>query len=151
MGVLTDTLREFLDAHRVGVLATTAADGRPRQSVAYYVRDGDRLLISTLSARLKARDVRRRGWSSLCVLGHEQPYPSAAFSGRAEILTEDIGASTAAIMQRIAGTPEPPEPQSDEALAAVDRVVLAISVERVSAANYIETANASGEPSDQPD
>ena len=33
-------------------------DGRPRQSLVYYVRDGDRLLISTLADRLKARDVR---------------------------------------------------------------------------------------------
>jgi hypothetical protein len=63
------------------------------------------------------------------VLGHEPPYPSAVFSGRAEILTKNIGRATAAIMQRIAGM--------DEALAAVDRVILAITVERVSAANYI--------------
>jgi PPOX class probable F420-dependent enzyme len=137
VGILTSELREFLDAHRVGVLATTAADGRPRQSVVYYVRDGDRLLLSTLSARLKARDVRRTGWASLCVLGHEQPYPSAAFSGPAEILTEDIGAATAAIMQRIAGTEEPLEAQSDKALAAVDRVILAITVDRVTAINYM--------------
>ena len=40
-------------------------------------------------------------------------------------------------MQRIAGTPEPHEAQSDEALAAIDRVVLAIGIERVTAANYI--------------
>ena len=78
-------------------------DGRPRQSVVYYVRDGERLLISTESKRLKARDVRRTGWASLCVLGHEQPHPSAVFSGPAEILTEDIGPATAPIMQRIAG------------------------------------------------
>jgi hypothetical protein len=45
-------------------------------------------------------------------------------------------------MQRIAGTPEPPEPQSDKALAAVDRVILAIRLERVTAVNYI-----SGPPS----
>ena len=137
MDVLTDELRDFLDAHRVGVLATIAEDGKPRQSVVYYARDGERLLISTESKRLKARDVRRSGWASLCVLGHEQPYPSAVFSGPAEILTKDIGAATAAVMQRIAGMDEPPEPQTDEALAAVDRVILAITVERVSAANYI--------------
>ena len=137
MGELTDELRGFLDAHRVGVLATAAPDGRPRQSVVYYARDGDRLLVSTLSARLKARDVRRTGWASLCVRGDEQPYPSATFSGRAEILTEDVGPPTALIMQRIAGTDEPPEAQSDEALAAVDRVVLAISVERVSAMTHL--------------
>ena len=140
MGGLTDELREFLDGHRVGVLATQGPDGTPRQSVVYYVRDDDRLLISTESKRLKARDVQRTGWASLCVLGHEQPYPSAVFSGPAEILTKDIGPATASIMQRIAGMPEPPEPQSDDALAKVDRVILAITVERVGPVNYIDAA-----------
>jgi PPOX class probable F420-dependent enzyme len=137
VGGLTDELRDFLDAHRVGVLATLAGDGKPRQSVVYYAWDGERLLISTESKRRKARDVERTGWASLCVRGDEQPYPSAAFSGRAEILTEDIGPATASVMQRIAGTPEPPDPQSDEALAALDRVILAITVERVAAVSYI--------------
>ena len=40
------------------------------------------------------------------------------------------------MMQRIAGTPEPPEAQSDEALAQSNRVVLAIDIERVPP-NYI--------------
>jgi PPOX class probable F420-dependent enzyme len=137
MGVLTPEIREFLDANRAGVLATIATDGRPRQSVVYFVRDGERLLISTESKRLKARDVVRTEWASLCVLGHEQPYPSAVFSGPAESRTRDIGPATAAVMQRIAGMPEPPEPQSDEALAELDRVILAIEIERVTAANYI--------------
>jgi PPOX class probable F420-dependent enzyme len=137
MGDLTDQLREFLDAHRVGVLATIAEDGKPHQSVVYYARDGDRLLISTLSARLKAKHVKRTGWASLSVRGDVPPYPSATFAGPAEILTEDIGPSTALIAQRIAGTDEPPEPQSDEALAEIDRVILAITVERVSAVTHM--------------
>jgi PPOX class probable F420-dependent enzyme len=151
MGGLTDDLRDFLDARRVGVLATTAGDGKPRQSVVYYARDGERLLISTESKRWKARDVRRTGWASLCVLGHEQPYPSAVFTGRAEILTKDIGSATASVMQRIADMAEPPEPQTDEALAAVDRVILAITVERVSAANYIPAAASAQESGDEHD
>jgi PPOX class probable F420-dependent enzyme len=137
VGGLTDQLRAFLDAHRVGVLGTVAEDGKPRQSVVYYARDGNRLLISTLSKRLKARDVGRTAWASLSVRGEEQPYPSATFSGPAEILTKDIGQQTARIMHRIAGTEEPPEPQSDEALAAVDRVILALTVERVSAVTHM--------------
>ena len=40
-------------------------------------------------------------------------------------------------MQRITGAAEPPEPMSDEALAEVGRVILAITVERVTSANYI--------------
>ena len=137
MRALSPQLIEFLDAHRVGVLATVDQADMPRQSVVYYVRDEERLLISTESKRLKARDVRRSGWASLCVLGHERPYPSAVFSGPAEIVTENIGPATAAIMQRIAGTPEPPEAQSDDALAAVDRVILAITIQAVSAVNYL--------------
>jgi PPOX class probable F420-dependent enzyme len=144
MGVLSAELADFLDSHRVGVLATRGSQGTPRQSVVYYARDGERLLISTESKRLKARDVSRTGWASLCVLGHEQPHPSAVFSGPAEILTKDIGSATASIMQRIAGTPEPPEPQTDAALAAIDRVILAITVERVGPVNYIDTAMATG-------
>ena len=138
MGSLSEPLRGFLDEHTVGVLATAAPDGKPRQSLVYFARDGERLLISTLAGRLKARDAERSGWASLCVMGHEPPYPSAAFSGPAEILTENIGVPTAKIMQRIARSDEPPEPLSDEALAEVGRVILSISVERVGPASYID-------------
>ncbi|MFX6857601.1 pyridoxamine 5'-phosphate oxidase family protein, partial [Acinetobacter baumannii] len=66
MGGLTPELKAFLDAQPVGVLATLASNGRPRQSLVYFARDGERLLISTLADRLKARDVNRTGWASLC-------------------------------------------------------------------------------------
>jgi hypothetical protein len=120
------------------VLATRTSDGDARQSLVYFARDGDRLMISTLTDRAKAEDVRRTGWASLCVMGHQPPYPSATFSGHAEILTENIGGPTAMIAQHISRSAEPPEPMSDDALAEVGRVILAITIERVSAANYIE-------------
>jgi PPOX class probable F420-dependent enzyme len=142
MGALTDELRRFLDGQPVGVLATRSAEGNPRQSLVYFAREGDRLVISTLANRLKAQDVRRSGWASLCVMAHEPPYSSATFSGPAEILTENIGPPTARVMQRItrAPAPEPPEAMSDEALHGAGRVILVITVERVTAANYIEAA-----------
>ena len=141
---LNAQLRRFVDANPVGVLATSSLDGRPRQSLVYFTRVDDRLLISTLGDRLKAKDVRRSGWASLSVMGHEPPYPSATFAGPAEILTENIGAPTATIMQRITRAAELPEPMSDEALAEVGRVILAITVERVTAANYIDAATNAG-------
>jgi PPOX class probable F420-dependent enzyme len=137
MGGLTAELQEFLDAQPVGVLATIATDGRVRQSLVYFAREGERLLVSTLADRLKARDVRRTGWASLCVMGHEPPYPSATLSGPAEVLTENIGVATAAIAQRITQADVPPERMSDEALAEAGRVVLAITVQRVGATSYI--------------
>jgi PPOX class probable F420-dependent enzyme len=141
---LNAKLRRFVDANTVGVLATSSLDGRPRQSLVYFTRVNDRLLISTLSDRLKTQDVRRSGWASLCVMGHEPPYPSATFAGPAELVTESIGAPTATIMQRITGAAERPEPMSDEALAEVGRVIIAITVERVTAANYLDAAANAG-------
>ncbi len=38
--------------------------------------------------------------------------------------------------------PDPPPPESDEALAAIDRVILAITIESVSAVNYLDRADA---------
>jgi PPOX class probable F420-dependent enzyme len=137
VGELTPKLREFLDAHRVGVLGTAAKNGRPRQSLVYYAREGDDLVLSTMAERLKTRDVERSGWASLCVMAHEAPYPSAVFSGSAAIQTTDIGAPTAAVMQKITGAAEPPEAQTDEDLAAIGRVVLRIAIEQVSAVNYV--------------
>jgi PPOX class probable F420-dependent enzyme len=137
---LTHELRGFLDANRLGVLATGTPTGRPRQSLVYYARDGEHLLVSTEAQRLKAKDVEREGWASLCVMGHEPPFPSAVFSGPAEILRENIGGPTAAIMQRIAQLPTPPTPQTDEALAKVGRVVLRMTVERISAVSYMSAA-----------
>ena len=145
MGALTDELREFLNNQPVGVLATSASDGRPRQSLVYFARDGDRLLVSTLGDRLKVKDVRRDGWASVCVMGHEPPYPSATFSGPAEIRTKEIGPATARIMQRISDAAGTPEPMSDEALAEVGRVLLAITIERVTAASYIPSPSGQAE------
>jgi hypothetical protein len=44
-------------------------------------------------------------------------------------------------VHRIADLPEPREAQSDEALAAIDRVIIAITVEAVTAVNYLPAAN----------
>lgn len=144
MGALTPELIDFLDAEPVGVLATASPGGRPRQSLVYFARDRDRLLISTLGDRVKARDVRRDGWASLCVMGHEPPYPSATFSGPAEIVTNNIGPSTAAVVRRIRRAAEPPTPLSDEDLANVGRVILALVVERVTGASYMALASVAG-------
>jgi PPOX class probable F420-dependent enzyme len=138
MSALGPAVAAFLDAHITGVLATVSAQGHPRQSTVYFARDGDRLLVTTEAGRGKARDVERTGWASLCVTGHGSPFPSATVAGPAAILTDGIGPPTAAVMQRIMGTEDPPEPQTDEALAAVGRVILEITIERVGPTTYLD-------------
>jgi PPOX class probable F420-dependent enzyme len=138
MGDLTQGLSCLLDSRSVGVLATERPNGRPSQSVVYYAREANRLLISSVEGRNKVEDVERTGWASLNVMGEERPFPSATFSGRAEILRRGIGAATAAVAQRLMGADEPPEEQTDEELASVGRVVIAITIDRVAAVNYVD-------------
>jgi hypothetical protein len=117
------------------VVAVEAADGRPRQTVAYYFLDGDTVKLSTLGRRLKGRAVERTGWASICVMGYEKPFPYATMFGAARISRDDIGEDTARLVKVMTG--QDAEPQSDEALAGVDRVILEIDVERV-LSGYIE-------------
>jgi len=127
---LSDKVRAFLTGHPVGVLATQRPDGSARQSVVYHLLEGDRVLISTQSKRAKARDVARSGRASYCVLGHEKPFPSVTVEGPARILTEGIGEPTARLFALISGQ-APADPLSDEALGALDRVLLELTVDHV--------------------
>jgi PPOX class probable F420-dependent enzyme len=127
---LTENVRRFLDEQNVGVLATIRPNGEVRQSIVYHVLDGDRLLISTEATRAKARDVTRTGRASYCVMGHEKPYPSLTVEGRAAVRTEGIADGTSRVMAKIRGEAPDPAP-TDEALAAVGRVLIEISVDRV--------------------
>ena len=130
-------VREFLTAGRVGVVCTVRPGGRPRQSVTYYILDSDRILISTESKRAKARDVIRDGWASICVIGHEPPYPSVTVEGPARIRASDIGQATARIFAAITGSEV--GPLSDEELARLDRVILEITCAKVYGASYLPT------------
>ena len=137
MSELSPEVRKFLDTQIVGVLATASAGGRVHQSLVYYARDGEELLISTEAQRHKANDVQGHAWASLCVMGHERPFPSVTISGRAEVRTEGIGRATAAIAQRVMGADQAPEPQTDQALAEVGRVIIALTIERIGPVSYI--------------
>jgi PPOX class probable F420-dependent enzyme len=138
--VIDPNVRDFLDRQRAGVLATTRHDGGIRQSVVYFALDGDRLLISTEPDRAKAKDVQRTGRASLCVIGAAAPYPSVTLEGAARIRAADIGSDTACVWSRAGG--QPVEPMSDADLAAMNRVVLEITVEHVYGASYLDQAEA---------
>jgi PPOX class probable F420-dependent enzyme len=133
--MLDPPVRDFLAAGRVGVVCTVRPDGRPRQSVTYYILESDRILISTEGNRAKTRDVIRNGWASICVIGHEPPYPSVTVEGPARIRTSDIGEATAMIFAAITGSEV--GPLSDEELARLDRVILEITVAKVYGASYL--------------
>ncbi|MBM3673946.1 MAG: hypothetical protein FJW88_03160 [Actinobacteria bacterium] len=133
---LPANVRAFVEAQPVGILATTRPDGSIRQSLVYHVLDGDRIEISTLGSRAKARDVARIGRASYCVPAHERPFASVTLEGPARIVTEGAGAITTALFGKIFGTPPDP-PLTDEAVAAMDRVILELTVARAYGASYL--------------
>src|SRR3954454_6331399 len=106
---MTEEIRAFLDANIVGALATSSAAGRVHNSLVYYVREGDRLFISTETQRRKAQDVRETGWASVCVMGHERPFPSVNVAGPASLRTEEIGGLPAGGAPPLLGLAGPPE------------------------------------------
>jgi PPOX class probable F420-dependent enzyme len=117
------------------VLSTIRPDGRSRQSVVYFLLEGGRIVLSTESKRAKARDVERSGWASMCVIGPERPFPSVTVEGPARIRREGIASQSGEIFALVSGNPAPD--LTDEALAAIDRVILEIDIERVYGASYL--------------
>lgn len=134
-GVLSDGVRALIDDADVGTLAVVRRDGSPHLSTVYHVRDGDRILVSTESRRLKAKAVARDGRATYCVRGAARPYPSVTLECRAVVRREGIGDITALLFTKIFGRET--EPMSDDELAAIDRVVLELTVERVYAVTYV--------------
>ena len=125
----------FLDQVPVGVLGTQRADGTTRQSVVYFAAIDDAIYVSTERKRQKARDVLRTRRASLCVVGPASPYPSVTLDGPAAVIEAGIASITGRIFARMAGG-EPPA-LSDEHLAARDRVLIRIEIERVYGSSHL--------------
>ncbi len=63
-----DAALDFVRRHHRAVLATTRGDGRPQLSpVAAGVLD-DKVVVSTRETAMKAHNLRRRPYASLCVM-----------------------------------------------------------------------------------
>lgn len=135
MGKLPDDVVLFLSNTPVGVLATSRPDGGIRQSVVYYVLDEKRIFVSTLGSRGKARDVAESGWASLCVHGPQRPFPSVTVEGAARIRREGITEPMARVSNLVRGEGVV---MSDDEWAALDRVLLEISIDRVYGASYLD-------------
>lgn len=127
-------LHSFVDAPRFGVLATIDKDGAPQQSVVWYQRRGDRILINTRRGRRKDRNVRRDQRVSLLI---EDEYRWLCLSGTVEIV--DDRDSTQSDMLDITRRYKPPEEaqrEYDELYSRQERVSLWLSVERIVAYGF---------------
>jgi PPOX class probable F420-dependent enzyme len=126
-----DEVREFVRANHRAVLATTRSDGRPQLSpVSVGVAADGRLAISTRETAVKARNVRRDPYVSLCLLNDGWYGAWAQAEGTAEVVSLPAAMDLLVDYYRtVAGE----HPDWDDYRAAMERerrVMLMITVER---------------------
>ena len=64
---LPAAVRQFLEEHRYGVVATLNVDGSPQQAVVWYLLDGDTIVINSADGRRWPANLRRDGRLSLAI------------------------------------------------------------------------------------
>lgn len=132
--MMPDEHREFLENHRLAVVAVQRKDKPPSLSPVYYTVDGDEIVISTTATRLKGRVVRRSPDVVLCVLDEEFPFPYLTVYGKGRIEQDGAVEVMARIGEVMFGNPIGPEafPMLEERARTEQRVVLRVTPERFS-------------------
>ena len=112
----TPEQQQFLESHRLVIVGIGRKAGPPHMSPAYYVMDGDDVIISTTASRFKAQAVRKNADISLCVLGEALPFPYLLIYGEAFIEEHAAAEAMRKIGERMTGNPIP-----DAALPAIEK------------------------------
>ena len=84
-GGLSQPARDFLSEPRFGVLATVGVTGAPRQTVMWYLLEGNEILFNTAAGRRKPEHLGREPRVSLLV---EDGYRYVCVSGTVRIITD---------------------------------------------------------------
>lgn len=105
MTALSDQMRAVIDAPEFVTLATLGPDGRARLSVVWAKTEGDDVLVSTTTDRVKYRDIQRDPRVSLLAYPKERPYTYVAIDGTASATTEGGGELIQDLSRRYTGGP----------------------------------------------
>jgi PPOX class probable F420-dependent enzyme len=116
---LNDTAREVLDGPHLAMIATSNADGRPQSSVIFIKRDGDTVVFSTITGRLKTRNMARDPRVSLLVADKRQAR-YVEIRGSVEI-TDDPEKRLLYEMydKYMGGAAPPPEPDAERLIVRI--------------------------------
>jgi PPOX class probable F420-dependent enzyme len=124
--------REFIASNHRGVLATIRRDGRPQLSNVAYALDQDgRIKISVTRNRAKTRNLRRDPRATLEILA-DNWYQYLVVEAATEIQEgPTLLADLRRVYEMITGKPHPNWAEFDEAMVRDDRVLLALTIERM--------------------
>ena len=79
---LSAEIKALLDRANFAHLATLMPDGSPQIAPVWVGREGDRVLVGTGEASLKAKNTRRDPRVGLSVIAFDDPYSEAQIRGR---------------------------------------------------------------------
>lgn len=131
MGIDIAAAQEFLRGHHHAVLATTRADGRPQLSpVLAVVDDAGRVLISTRTAAIKVRHLRRDPRAALLVLSDGFFGDWVQVDGAAEIIALPEAMDLLVDYYRRASGEHENWDEYRAAMAEQRRVVVRLTIER---------------------
>ena len=122
--------RQYIRVRHDGILTTIKRDGRPQLSnILYFVDDDGRVKISVTQTRAKTHNLRRDHRASLHVQGRDR-YEYLVAEGTVEFIEGDGVAEALRHYYRKVRGEHPDWAEYDAAMAADQRLLLAITVER---------------------
>src|SRR3989475_10494713 len=122
---LSDEIKALVRGANFAHLATLMPDGSPQVAPVWVDLEGDRILVCTGEASLKAKNTRRDARVALSIIAMDNPYREAQIRGRVVERRPDADFAT---MDRISRKyTNKPFPFRDK---PAERVVLVIAVER---------------------
>jgi PPOX class probable F420-dependent enzyme len=89
---LTDAIRRFIDADRFATIATTDADGAPRQAVIWYTLEGDTLVVNSAVGRRWPANLQRDPRVALAIPDGADGYRWVGLVGQAETVEDQATA-----------------------------------------------------------
>jgi len=101
--------RKLLDDPNLVVLTTLYPDGSPHSTPVWALREGDEVVMSTLTRRVKARNLARDPRASVVVIDPENPVCYFSISGTVSLTEEDDGRVLDALSIKYLGIPYPEE------------------------------------------
>src|SRR5229473_426086 len=79
---LPEDVKKLIDGPNFAHLATIMPDGSPQSAPVWVLREGERILVGTGEASLKARNTRRDPRVALSIVDVKDPYTEAQLRGR---------------------------------------------------------------------